>query len=106
MLHDSADDLPPEVDLRRVLEVCKMGGWIPHDLEARPQVAAPEAVQQQVQLAEVQSERARRLQSHQVEEPVDADLSHGPRWQAPDEGQVHGHVCMMIMVDFGFLLHI
>ena len=74
VLHDRADDIPPEVDLIRVLEVCKMGGGVSHDLEARPQVAAPEAVQKLVQSAEVDSERAHRLQSDQVEEPVDADL--------------------------------
>ena len=57
---------------------------------------APELVQQAIQPTEVQPKRARRLQGDQVEEPVDADLPHGPRRQTPDEGQVHRHVCIMI----------
>ena len=98
MLHDPAHDLPPEIDLVGVPEVGKVRGRVPHDLEPRPQVATPEPLQQSVQSTEVHPERDRRLQVDQVEEPVDADLSDGPRRQAPDEGQVHGHVCMMMMM--------
>ena len=94
VLHDSTYNLPPEVDLGGVLEVGKVRGWVPHDLEAGPQIATPELVHQSVQSSEVDSERARRLQGDQVEEPVDADLSHGSRRQAADEGQIHGHICI------------
>ena len=98
VLHDPAHDLPPEIDLVGVPEVGKVRGRVPHDLESRPQVATPEPVQQSVQSTEVHPERDRRLQVDEVEEPVDADLSDGSRRQAPDEGQVHVHVCMIMMI--------
>ena len=74
MLSEILYEAPPEADLFGLVKVVKYPVRVPHDLETRPEVVAPEVVDDEVEVGEVPGTVLGGCLD-EVKEPVDADLN-------------------------------